>query len=102
MLKQQDEPDDHDFVIGVRPEFIKIHEQGKFSGEVYSSMPTGMETTIRINIGEYIMTGVVFGNITFEIGAPIKFDIDTNHILLYAKKSQKLICKGKLVVTSEN
>jgi iron(III) transport system ATP-binding protein len=101
-LKQQDEPDEHDFVIGVRPEFIKIHDQGKFSGEVYSSMPTGMETTIRINIGEYIMTGVVFGNITFDIGSPIKFDIDTNHILLYSKKTQNLICKGKVVLTSEN
>lgn len=101
-IKQEDEPDASDFVIGVRPEFIKIHDQGKFTGEVYSSMPTGMETTIRINIGEYIMTGVVFGNITFDIGSSIKFDIDTNHILLYSKKTQKLICKGKVVLTSEN
>lgn len=101
-IKQEDEPDNHDFVIGVRPEFIKIHDQGNFSGEVYSSMPTGMETTIRINIGEYIMTGVVFGNITFEIGSPIQFDIDTNHILLYSKKTQKLICKGRVVLTAEN
>ncbi len=101
-IKQQDIPTENDFVIGVRPEFIKIHDKGKFSGEVYSSMPTGMETTIRINIEDYIITGVVFGNITFDIGAPIRFDIDTDHILLYAKKSQKLICKGKLVLTSEN
>ena len=65
-------------------------------------MPTGMETTIRINVGEYIMTGVVFGNITFDIGSTIKFDIDTNHILLYSTKTQKLICKGKIALTTEN
>ncbi len=100
--KQQDVPSKNDFVIAVRPEFIKIHDKGQFSGEVYSSMPTGMETTIRINIGEYIMTGVVFGNITFEIGSAIKFDIDTNHIILYATKTQKLICKGKVIITAEN
>lgn len=101
-VKQQEIPNQNDFVIGVRPEFIKIHENGQFSGEVYSSMPTGMETTIRINIGEYIMTGVVFGNITFDIGSSIKFDIDTNHIQLYSTKTQKLICKGKMVLTTEN
>ena len=101
-VKQHDVPSKNDFVIAVRPEFIKIHDKGQFSGEVYSSMPTGMETTIRINIGEYIMTGVVFGNITFEIGSAIKFDIDTNHIILYATKTQKLICKGKVIITAEN
>lgn len=63
-VKKEENIGENDFVIGIRPEFIKIHKDGKFSGEVYSSMPTGMETTIRINIGEYIITGVVFGNIT--------------------------------------
>ena len=101
-VKKQDKPTKDDFVIGVRPEFIKIHKQGKFTGEVYSSMPTGMETTIRINIGEYILTGVVFGDITFEIGARINFDIDTEQILLYSKETQKLICKGQIILTSEN
>src|SRR5690554_3999661 len=101
-VKKQDKLTKDDFVIGVRPEFIKIHKQGKFTGEVYSSMPTGMETTIRINIGEYILTGVVFGDITFEIGARINFDIDTEQILLYSKETQKLICKGQIILTSEN
>ena len=101
-LKKEEMPTKQDFVIGVRPEFIKISEAGQFTGEVYSSMPTGMETTVRINIGEYIMTGVVFGNITFNIGSSIKFDIDTDHILLYSKATQKLICKGQLILTSEN
>jgi len=101
-VKQHDEPTKNDFVIGVRPEFIKINPHGSFSGEVYSSMPTGMETTVRINIGEYIITGVVFGNITFNIGEAIKFDVDTEHILLYSKASQQLICKGKLEINQEN
>lgn len=101
-VKKEDNIGENDFVIGIRPEFIKIHKDGQFSGEVYSSMPTGMETTIRINIGEYIITGVVFGNITFDIGAIINFDIDTNHIVLYSRKTQKLICKGQMLLTSEN
>ncbi|MBU5333335.1 ATP-binding cassette domain-containing protein [Anaerocolumna aminovalerica] len=49
----------HDFVIGIRPEFIKISEHGSLTGEIYSAMPTGMETTVKIRIGNFLFTGVV-------------------------------------------
>lgn len=93
---------ENDFVIGVRPEFLKINEKGAFAGEIYSSMPTGMETTVRINIGNYLLTGVVFGDVTFEIGSKIHFDIDTKNILLFSRRTQKMICKGQLILSSEN
>ncbi len=93
---------ENDFVIGVRPEFLNIHEKGAFSGEIYSSMPTGMETTVRINIGNYLLTGVVFGDVTFEIGMKINFDLDTSNLLLFSRKTQRMICKGELVVSEDN
>ena len=93
---------ENDFVIGVRPEFLNIHEKGAFTGEIYSSMPTGMETTVRINIGNYLLTGVVFGDVTFEIGAKINFDIDTKNSILFSRKTQKMICKGQVVLSLEN
>ena len=65
-------------------------------------MPTGMETTVRINIGNYLLTGVVFGDVTFEIGSKIKFDINTENILLFSRKTQRLICKGQLILSTEN
>lgn len=92
----------NDFVIGVRPEFIKIDPEGSFSGEVYSSMPTGMETTLRISIGNYLITAVVFGDVTFEIGLKINFNIDTNNILLFLTETQQIITMGHLEVTQEN
>lgn len=49
-LLVEKEIDDNDFVIGIRPEFIEINEKGKFEGIVYSSMPTGMETTLKIEL----------------------------------------------------
>lgn len=93
---------ENDFVIGVRPEFLKIHDKGSFAGEIYSSMPTGMETTVRINIGNYLLTGVVFGDVTFDIGSKINFDLDTKNILLFSRKTQRMICKGHLILSSEN
>ncbi|MEL3912681.1 ABC transporter ATP-binding protein [Treponema pedis] len=85
-----------DFVLGVRPEFIKIHENGCLSGFIYSSMPTGMETTVKIKTGNYLLTAVVFLNIVYKIGEEIKFDILTDKIMLFSASSQRLISLGKL------
>ena len=35
-----------DFVLGVRPECVSICENGALEGEIFSAMPTGMETTV--------------------------------------------------------
>ena len=46
--QEKRELDHNDWVIGVRPEFIKISEDGPIEGEIFSAMPTGRETTVRI------------------------------------------------------
>ena len=86
-----------DFVIGIRPEFIHVNEKGKFTAEVYSSMPTGMETTIRLKIDDYLLTAVVFGDTLFDIGSKVHFDIDSDDIMLFLEETQDLITTGSLV-----
>ena len=54
---------DEDFVVGVRPEFLDISDSGALEGEIYSAMPTGMETTVKVRVGEFLLTGVVFGGV---------------------------------------
>ena len=87
---------DNHFVLGIRPEFINIHETGKLEAEIYSSMPTGMETTVKLLIGNYIITGVVFGTIDYTIGQKVRFDLDTDRIVIFNRKNQHLIGTGKL------
>ena len=85
-----------DFVLGLRPEFIKIKDDGKLKGAIYSSMPTGMETTVKIDINGYLLTGVVFGNINFKIGQEIRFDIETEKAMLFSKANQRFIALGRV------
>jgi len=87
-----------DYVIGIRPEFIKISPNGSITGEIYSAMPTGMETTVRVKIGNYLFTGVVFGGVLYEIGQMVKLDFDGTGILLFSRKNGKLIAQGSLVI----
>lgn len=87
-----------DYVIGIRPEFVKLSDQGSLTGEVYSAMPTGMETTVKIRIGNFLFTGVVFGGVLYEIGQTVKLDFDGKGIMLFSRKNGKLISQGSLSV----
>ncbi|WP_313134335.1 ATP-binding cassette domain-containing protein [Anaerocolumna sp.] len=98
IIEEEKNITDHDFVIGIRPEFIKISEQGSLTGEIYSAMPTGMETTVKIRIGNFLFTGVVFGGVLYEIGQTVKLDFDGKGMLLFSRKNGNLISQGALNV----
>ena len=90
------EPTDDNFVIGIRPETIKICESGGIQGEIYSAMPTGMETTLRIRVGNFILTSVVFGGITYDIGQMVNIKFVGDGFMLFSRKSDKLIGLGTI------
>jgi len=87
---------DEDYVIGIRPEFVEISEHEKFEGEVYSSMPTGMETTVRVAIGNYLLTGVMFGGVVYKLGDKVKVGFKGNNAILFDRKSGEVITLGSL------
>ena len=84
-----------DLVLGIRPEFLDI-DNGHVEGEIYGAMPTGMESTIKVRLGEYLLTGVVFGNNLFTIGEKVKLGFKGNDVLLFDRKSGKRIACGHL------
>lgn len=90
--------DSAQFIIGVRPEAVSINENGSLEGEIFSAMPAGMETTVRIKIGNFLLTGVVFGGVLYKIGAKIRFDLSGNSILLFDSKSGQTLSDGSLVI----
>ena len=94
----QEEPvlTNEDLVLGIRPEFIDITDTGSLDGEIYGAMPTGMESTIKVRIDDFLLTGVVFGSTLFTIGSKIKVDISGDNIMLFDRKSGKCIALGSL------
>ena len=87
---------DEDLVLGVRPEFIDIVESGALEGEIYGAMPTGMESTIKVRVGDFLLTGVVFGSTLFTIGSKVHIDISGDNILLFDRRSGRCIAAGSL------
>ena len=69
--------------LGIRPEFLPIVDDGALTGTAYSTLPAGMETTIKIKIGDTILSSVVFGAIDYAVDQEIKFDIVGEGIVLF-------------------
>ena len=94
----QEEPvlTDEDLVLGIRPEFIDITDAGALDGEIYGAMPTGMESTIKVRIDDFLLTGVVFGSTLFTIGSKIKVDISGDNIMLFDRRRGQCIALGSL------
>ncbi len=89
-------PQNGDFVLAVRPEFIQLAENGMFTGEICGAMPTGMESTIKIGIADFLLTSVIFGGVTFQIGSVQKFNFIGEGIMLFDRKSGRFITHGKI------
>ena len=85
-----------DLLIGIRPQFIDIKSGEGIEGEIYGVMPTGMETTVKIRVADYLLTGVVFGSDIFTIGTKVKVRFDSDNVMLFDRKSGKRIALGSI------
>ena len=85
-----------DLVLGIRPEFLNITNEAPLKGEIYGAMPTGMESTIKIYVNGFLLTGVVFGSSLFTIGQQHSVSFTGHHIMLFDRQSGDCIELGSL------
>ena len=75
--------EESDLTLGIRPEFLPIVDGGALTGTAYSTLPAGMETTIKIKIDDTILSSVVFGSIDYAVDQEITFNIVGDGIVLF-------------------
>ena len=94
----QEEPilTNEDLVLGIRPEFLNITSEAPLKGEIYGAMPTGMESTIKVYVNGFLLTGVVFGSSLFTIGEQHSISFTGHHIMLFDRQSGDCITLGSL------
>jgi len=95
-LKEEPVLTNEDFVIGIRPENIRFDDEGVLESVIYGAMPTGMESTMKLAVGNYLLTSVVFGNSVYKIGEKKRITLSGNDILLFDRKSGKCIAAGSI------
>ena len=77
--------------------FIRLADDG-IDGEIYGAMPTGMESTLKIRTGEFLLTSVVFGDTLYTIGSATHIHFVGNSIMLFDRKSGRYVTSGSVEI----
>ena len=81
-----------DVVVGIRPEYIRISDEGTRHATVYSTLPAGMETTVKLDVEGTMLTAVVFGDVDYPVDCPVKFDLSKTAILFDKATGKNIAC----------
>ena len=85
-----------ELVLGIRPEYIRLGEEGILA-KVWSTLPSGMETTVKLHLGETELTAVVFGDVDYAVDSEVRFTFSKTAIL-FDKATGKNIARGPLTM----
>ncbi len=85
-----------ELVIGIRPEDIKISRSG-LKAVVYSVLPSGMETIIRVKIGNLFLSLVTFGRTELSPDDISYLEFPENKYILFNKETGKNIGLGRII-----
>ncbi|MBQ0125194.1 MAG: ABC transporter ATP-binding protein [Clostridiales bacterium] len=88
---------ENDVTIGVRPEFLRI-ESGSIESKVYATLPSGMETMVKLTVGDETLTSVAFGSVDYPFNMSMNFDIVGNGIVMFGGDTQKNLSLGSISV----
>ncbi|MDR2822048.1 MAG: ATP-binding cassette domain-containing protein [Acholeplasmatales bacterium] len=95
-ITDDDSPNkDFSYILGVRPEYIQVDTEG-VQGSIYSAMPAGVETTIKLLVKNFLLTSIAYGSVDYEIDSPTKFKFVGKNILLFDKQTHKLLAVGTI------
>jgi multiple sugar transport system ATP-binding protein len=86
-------------VLGLRPECIRLSEEGTVQGSIYSALPSGMETTVIVKVKNTLLTSVVFGGQDFPVDGEIGIQLDHDNYILFDKRNGDNIAAGSLTVS---
>lgn len=84
-----------EILLGIRPEFVQIGGTD-LEAKVYSTLPSGMETTVKLDIGSVILTSVVFGTIDYEVDTTVGINFVGNKIIIFEGEDLVNIAQGTL------
>ncbi len=66
--------------------------------KVYSTLPSGMETVVKLQVGVQQLTAVVFGSIDFTIDGEVGFDFSGSNCIVFDKETGQNLALGRLEI----
>ena len=84
------------YVLGIRPESIKVLDSGGLEEKVISSLPTGMDTVLALDTQGITLSAVVFGRIDYTMDSMVRFNFEGDYAVLFDRDTTERIALGRL------
>ena len=88
----------HKIVLGIRPEYVNIEADSALQASIYSTLPSGMETIVKIQLGDLILTSVVFQVKDFNVGETVGVEFTGERCVLFDAETEDYLALGRLEV----
>lgn len=79
------------FLLGIRPEDVRVHCDGQFVGEIVLTEPLGVETILHIRSGEQKLLSIVPGMAGLCIGEGVRFDIALERLHFFRHDGTRVV-----------
>lgn len=84
-----------DYTLGLRPENIVLTKEGGLPAKIYSTLPSGMETVVRLDMEGIRLTAVVFGSVDFTVNETVQVAFSSPANILF-DAAGKNVAAGKV------
>jgi multiple sugar transport system ATP-binding protein len=84
-----------DYTLGLRPENIVLTKAGGLPAKIYSTLPSGMETVVRLDLEGIRLTAVVFGSVDFAVNETVQVAFSSPANILF-DAAGKNVAAGKV------
>jgi multiple sugar transport system ATP-binding protein len=71
------------FILGVRPEDVRLAADGAFAGTIGLVEPLGVETLLHIRVDGQVVIGTVPGIARARLGDAVRFDVNRERLHLF-------------------
>ncbi len=85
-----------EYILGIRPENIGIGAEGKIKAKIYSTLPSGMETVVKLKIDDLFLTSVVFGSVDFKVNEEVGVEIKSDKNIVFSKEEGHDLAVGEI------
>ncbi len=100
MMNFKETPDAYEngqeIYLGIRPEDIELTDSTHNKSTVYSTLPSGMETIVKVKLKDTMLSVVAFGRVDFPVDTEIGLAFNTPNYHVFCKQTGIKIATGDL------
>jgi multiple sugar transport system ATP-binding protein len=78
------------FLLGIRPEDVKLNPDGEFTGRLVLTEPLGVETILHLRCGDQNLLSIVPGMTSLRLGDETRFSIARERLHFFNQEGQRI------------